>query len=70
MKTKFRKELNKEIEAKLLLKDASVLKITRHLMGRGGRRLVAFYRGHDKLVWECMAGIGWALFVLRFWGVV
>lgn len=28
------------------------------------------YKRHTSLVWEVLAGIGWALFVLRFFGII
>lgn len=70
MKTNLRKQFDKEISNKLLLKNASVWAISKHLMCRLGLWLKSQYKAHTQLVWESLAGIGWAMFVLTFVGVV
>lgn len=70
MKTKFRKDLDREIQSKLLLKDATLWAITRHLLARIASRLKQAYGNHTQLVWESLAGLGWAMFVLTWLGVV
>lgn len=70
MKTAIRKELDKELRDKLLLKDASLWRISIHLWGRVWAVVSKVYKSHTTLVWEFMAGAGWALFIARYWGIL
>lgn len=68
--TRLRKEINQEIADKLLLKDATVWQIVKRLGMKFWDVVSRLYKGHKQLVWEFMAGAGWALFIARYWGIL
>jgi hypothetical protein len=70
MKTAFRKDMDKEIASKLLLKNSTLWQIVRHLWGRVLRVVLRVYKSHTSLVWEGLAGVGWGLFVIKYMGII